>query len=192
MRSVLITPATIEPITVEDLKTYPEIRIDSAEHSQDHILAAHLKAAIRAYESYSGRVMCSSAWDAYLDEWPDEYIELPAPLQTVASINYRDTAGTWQIMDAADYIVDTSNAVYGRVALAYGESWPDIYSEINPIRIRYVAGYADVEDIPQEIIQGLLLKVQELYDGVQADSYGRPTGRLNYEALWAADARLPI
>jgi len=179
----LITAATFQPFEVEEIKLRPQVR-GLADPNDDAVLLAAMQSAIEEYQWYTGHILCSSVWDAYLDEWPDDYIELPAPLVSVSSINYRDSAGTWQITTAADYAVDISSPVRGRVTLAYGKSWSSIYDEVGSIRIRFVAGYPDAESIPYRVKDGLMYKIQELYDGIDRT--------MLYRACWGADARLAV
>jgi len=185
MRKVLVTPATFQPMDVEEVKLRPEVR-GLTTPDDDPILLAAMRSAVESYEGFTEHVLCLSTWDVFLDTWPDsgESIELPAPLSSVSSVNYRDGVGTWQIMDSTHYVVDTTSPIKGRVSLAYSQSWPSIYAEINVIRVRFIAGFADSETIPFRVKDGILYKIQELYDGIDR--------RGLYEPCWVADARLPV
>ena len=185
MRKVLVTAATFQPMDVEEIKLRPEVR-GLTTPDDDPILLAAMRSAVEVYEDFTDHVLCLSTWDLYLDAWPDsgKSIELPAPLSSVSSVNYRDGVGAWQIMDKTYYVVDASNAVRGGVSLAYSQSWPSIYAEINSIRIRFISGFADSESIPYRVKDGILYKIQELYDGIDR--------RGLYEPCWVADARLPV
>jgi uncharacterized phiE125 gp8 family phage protein len=184
MNKVLITPATFDPITVEEIKARPEIRIDASNHDDDPNLAQMLKSAIEAYQNFTGRVLCSSTWDLYLDAFPDE-IELPAPLVSVTSIGYYDANNALQTPLATTYYkVSTRNPIFGLITLKYGQTWPDTYPERDVVIVRFVSGYASAEDIPQTIKDGLLAKVQELYDGIDRT--------IIYEGCWINEARLAI
>lgn len=181
MRLKLVTPATFEALTVDEIKDRPELRITGTD--DDATLAAFIRSAVNAYEDFTGHILCQSTWDLYLDEFPDE-IELPAPLQSVTSITYKDSSGVSQTLATTYYTSDTTSSVYGRVVLKYGQSWPSSYDEINVITVRFVAGYADVSEIPPRVIDGLLLKIQELYDGINRQAA--------YEACWMFDRRWSI
>jgi uncharacterized phiE125 gp8 family phage protein len=67
---------------------------------------------------------------------------------------------TWA---ATKYIVDILSQP-GRVSLAYGQSYPTTYSEIQAVQIRFVAGYGLAADVPECIKQAILLKVADLYE----------------------------
>lgn len=182
MRKVLVTAPTFSPLEVEEIKVRPELRISGSD--DDIVLSAYIKAAVNAYEKFSGRILCASTWDLYFDEFSDQF-ETPAPLSSVTSITYTDTSSVEQTVTSTDYVVDTTNQVEGRIVLAYGSSWPtSVLSQINTVKVRVVVGYASVADIPEEILTGLILKIQELYDGTDRSSA--------YESCWIADARLSV
>ena len=88
-------------------------------------------------------------------------------------------------MTATDYVVDITSPIASRVVLAYGCSWPtDVLDQINTVKVRFIAGYTDAGAIPELIKDGLMLKIQELYDGVNRQSA--------YESCWIAEARLAV
>lgn len=178
MRTVLITPATYLPFELDVLKARQEIRVTTTD-DDDNLMAAQV-AAIEEYEDFTGHILRESTWDLYLDCFPDSgEIELPAPLQSVTSVTYTDTAGASQTLSASTYVVDTTSRIAGRVVLAYNQSWPSTYDQINAIRVRFVAGYSDPADIPQKKLDGLVAKIQEIYDGINRSAI--------YEGLWQAD-----
>lgn len=181
MRKVLVTASTFKALEVEEIKLRPELRITT--DTDDQILQGFIHSAVEAYQEFTDHILCSSIWDLYLDEFPDE-IELPAPLISVTSITYTDSAGVSQTLGASTYVVDTTSAVKGRVVLAYGEVWPSTYAQINVVRVRFVSGYANAAAIPWRVKDGLILKVQELYDGIDRSGL--------YEPCWIGNARLAI
>lgn len=182
MRKVLVTPAMWQPLDIEDMKLRPEIRGFTTD-DDDPVLLGFMLSAIEAYQEYTGHILCRSTWDLYLDAFEDE-IELPSPLSSISSVNYRDSNGVWQVLATTYYTYDTTDAVKARLTLKYDQTWPSTYDEINSVRIRFVAGYVDAESIPYRVKDGLLLKIQELYDGIDRRAW--------YESCWAADARLAV
>ncbi len=182
MRKVLVTAATFLPMEREVVKLRPELRLAST--TDDRIVDDMIRSAIEEYEEYTQCILCASTWDLYLDEFPDGDIMTPGPLSSVTSIKYQDTSNVEQTFAPADYVVDTTNPLYGRIALAYSESWESTYGEINDVVIRFVAGYADADAIPRRIKDGLMLKMQEIYYGTDL--------REAYESCWASYRRFPI
>lgn len=136
MKTKLITAPYAEPIHLDEAKGH--LLVTGTD--QDALISNLITAARSDCEDFTGRQLVLATYDLYLDYFPDE-IEIPhAPLVSVTSISYEDTAGTTQTVTSSDYVVDTVSEP-GIITLAYGESWPSTYAEANAIRVRYVAGY---------------------------------------------------
>jgi uncharacterized phiE125 gp8 family phage protein len=90
------------------------------------------------------------------------YIELPRPpLTSITSVKiYSSTGVETTLTPTTQYLPDT-DSVPGRVVLPYSGSWPSGADyPINPIKIRYVAGYTT---LPQKLKNILLYHVGLLY-----------------------------
>jgi hypothetical protein len=91
---------------------------------------------------------------------------------SVTSVKYKDSAGVETTMTVnVDYLVDTDSTV-GRIVLPYGVNWP-LFTEytVNPIKIRYTAGYAAYA-LPKTAKQAMLLHIGYFYahrDAVELD-----------------------
>jgi uncharacterized phiE125 gp8 family phage protein len=136
----------------------------TSDTTEDSLVASLITAARIYGEKYTGRGFATQTVIAYLDDFPSEdYIELPkAPLQSVTSVKYKDTAGTETTMTVTtQYIVDSDRQV-GRIVLPYGVTWPTatLYT-VNPISITYVAGYTS---LPQPLKQAMLLMIGNWYE----------------------------
>jgi uncharacterized phiE125 gp8 family phage protein len=171
MRKKLITAATFKPLTLDEVKSFA-LR-QTSEEDEAYIYRL-IDAATDAYENFTERILCLSTWDLYLDAFPSE-IELPGPLSSVTSVGYQDTNDAAQTMTASYYVVDTVSEP-ARICLAYEQSWPETYAEINVVTVRFIAGYANAAAIPATIKDGLYLYIQEQYDGIDRQRA--------YEALW--------
>jgi uncharacterized phiE125 gp8 family phage protein len=141
------------------------IVLNSPTHAEDSLVAARLQAARLDCELFQRRAYITQTWDLYLDEFPNQdYIEVPLPpLQTVSWVKYKSTAGTLLTFDPAYYIVDTFKEP-GRIALAYGQSWPTTYGEIQDVQIRFICGSGLAADVPQNVKSAILLKLGGLYE----------------------------
>lgn len=155
---------TQEPVTLEEVKWHLRIDIDD----NDFILEGLIKSAREHLEAVLNRAIMTQTWVMYLEDWPDDsdYIEIPyPPLQSVSSIiytDYNESATTWTA--ATYYHVDIVSEP-GRVILRYGQEWPTAtLSPNNPIAITYVAGYADVDTVPQAIKQAVLIDIADMYE----------------------------
>lgn len=181
----LVTPPSREPLAIAALRDHLRIS-DSVEDGTLERLARVVRSRC---ERATRRALLTQTWDLYLDQWPtwDGYhggrtfepvntllpaggfVELPkAPLQSIVSVQYVDLAGTTQAWDSANYLVDTPAGDYcrrGRLSLGWVKVWPIVRPTINSIRIRLVAGYGDdPEDVPDLLVQGMLLDAGTLFD----------------------------
>jgi len=86
-----------------------------------------------------------------------------------------------------DYIVDTDSTV-GKIVLPYAKVWPTatLYT-VNPIKIRYVAGYTT---IPISIKQSMLLLIGHWYANREAVLVGQ--GTMSKEIEFAVKSLLSI
>lgn len=158
MHKVITSPAD-EPVSVEEVKNH--LRIDS--ENEDVQLIEFITAAREYGEDYTRRAFATQTIEMMMDEFPyTDYIELPAPpLQSVTSVKYKDSAGVETTMTVNnDYIVDTDSDI-GRIVLPYGATWPSFTAySVNPIRIRYQAGYTA---LPSVFKNAMLLHIGLMY-----------------------------
>lgn len=168
MKYSVITPVSTEPITTTEAKLH--IRMTSGETAEDNELVIFISAAREYCEGVTGRALATQTLELYLDRFPYGEIELPkAPLQSVTSVKYKDSAGVETTMTAnTDYIVDTESEI-GRIVLPYGLLWPSFTAyTVNPIKIRFVAGYEATNPIPKSIKQAMLLLIGHWYANREA------------------------
>lgn len=180
--AVLITPAGFNAFAFADIQSSPELRIQNASEETD--VENMIEVAQEAYEIYSGNILRSSVWDLYLDEFPDDFIETPAPLVSVGGLYYLDAAGVEQTWAASNYVVDTTSRLIGKISRAFGIAWPAVYGQKNAVRVRFTAGYASAAAIPEIIKRGLIARIQEIYDGDDRSKM--------YESMWRAYRRVPV
>lgn len=140
--------------------------VDAPTHADDDLVTRHIKTARVEVENFLNRALITQTWDMYLEGFPGngEILVPRPPLQSVTHVKYKDTAGVLQTWGTANYIVDTmSDDQQGRIALAYGISWPSTYAEIQAVQIRFVAGYGVAANVPDKFKDAILLKVADLY-----------------------------
>jgi uncharacterized phiE125 gp8 family phage protein len=113
------------------------------EHSADDLLIATLLTAARQYcEGFQGRCYMATTYQLKMCDWPADIFELPsAPLWSIGSITYVDTASATQTLSTSVYSVDTTSEP-GKIYLAYGQNWPSTRGEHQDITINYNAGYS--------------------------------------------------
>jgi uncharacterized phiE125 gp8 family phage protein len=95
----------------------------------------------------------------WTDAGPPYFDLTPLPLRSITSIKYIDGDGTVQTLADTDYVV-TADERIGRVTLGYGKSWPTIRRYGEAVTIRYVSGYAKIDDIPAPLMHWIKLYVE--------------------------------
>jgi uncharacterized phiE125 gp8 family phage protein len=165
----LIAPPDEEPISLDEAKLH--LRVDGTE--EDGLIAGLIVAARQGAEHLTGRALMPQTWELALDGFREDGIDCPprhayritlpkAPLVDVTSIKYLDAAGEQQTLDLSAYAVDDYSEP-ARVMPAYGTCWPEARCESNSVLIRYEAGYADADGVPQQIKQWMLLQIGAMY-----------------------------
>lgn len=170
-----ITAPEVEPVTLAEAKAQGIIETSA----YDVLVSSKLKAAREWVEKYTGRALVAQTWRTQFDHFPCGIIRLNhPPLQSVTSITYIDTDGSSQVLSAAAYIVDT-NAEPGRVAEAYGYTWPATQERIGAVTIESVHGYdgtgdspIDLSNIPQDIKDAILILFTDLYQNREQSVIG--------------------
>lgn len=159
----LVTAPQTEPVSLDEAKDH--LRVTT--NDDDVKITGYITAARKWVENHTSRALITQTWDMWIKSFPlsTEAIYIPkAPMQSVTSITYVDSNGSDQTVTSSIYTADTDSDP-GRVYLAYDQSWPTARWQEKAVKIRYAAGYGDdPDDIPRDIIEGLLLQLQILYD----------------------------
>lgn len=166
----LHTPPVAEPLGLEEVKLH--CRLDETDVTEDTLLADLIVTAREFVEARINRALMTQTIEIVLDGWPCDGIELPRPpLQSLTSITYTDYLGTVAVVPATTYYLDDDNSP-ARVMLDYGQSWPSVaLRSSGAIVVQFVAGYGDEPtDVPQSILQAMLLLVGHWYETREAVS----------------------
>lgn len=161
----IVLPAA-EPVTLAEAKA--QMIVETSAY--DTLVASKVQAAREWVEDYLGRALVQQTWRTQLDRFPCGVIRIGhPPLQSVTSIEYIDGNGDSQTLSASTYVVDTDSEP-GRIAPAYGYTWPDTQQRMNAVTITSVHGYdgtaaspLDMSEIPQAIKEAILILATELY-----------------------------
>lgn len=173
----LITAPATEPVSLAEAKTH--LRVTSSD--DDTLITALIAAARDAVEHELQRSLITQTWEKALDMFPDA-IELPhPPVQSITSLKYLDVDGVEQTLSSASYTLDTaSDSAPAWLTPAYGYGWPDTYEEVNAVKVRYVAGWADATAVPQPIKQWMLLNIGHWYENRESVNIGNITSTLPF------------
>jgi uncharacterized phiE125 gp8 family phage protein len=165
----LVTGTTAEPVTRTEAKLW--LRRDEHDVSEDALIDSLIGKARQAWEDRTQRAALTQTFDYYLDAEPDEGcpISIPkAPLVSVTAItgfattDASDTGGT--AMSTSGYYVDTASE-FGRVHPVSGFTYPTATREINPVIIRFTAGYSSGSSgVPDTVKTEIKQLVARLYE----------------------------
>ncbi len=154
---------TVEPVSLAEVKLH--IRHDASIGSvEDAMLTRWIKGARQRAEHLAQRAFCTQTWQQNLDQFP-EAIELPwSPVQSVSFVKYYDENNALQTLAPADYKVDIQGRTTGYIVPAYGLAWPSTYPEINAVSVEWVAGYGAADDVPECVVDWMLLIIEDRYN----------------------------
>lgn len=164
----LVSGPGSEPIGLDEIKAH--LRVDGTD--EDGLIIGKMTAARMLVESWIGRALITQTWDWFLPCWPsDEYggtFYVPnSPLQSVTSLKYVDLNGDEQTWSSSNYEVIAPAGPRpgpGLIRPAYLIFWPNIRSQPDAVRIRFVAGWTGPEKVPDPIRSAIKLVVGDLYE----------------------------
>lgn len=167
----LITPPAFEPVTLEEARLHSHAIGGVVD--QDALTVGRIISARRWVETHTARALVTQTWDWSIDRFAGVLKPPIAPLQSVTSITYTDTAGNPIALAATEFTVD-DDPDGARLVPAFGKSWPSTLGHINDVTVRFVAGYATLADIPRELRSAMLLIVSELSERREEAIVGAP------------------
>lgn len=180
MPLTLVTAATSEPVTVEEMKEHLNIDFDE----DDTYIGDLITACRRLIGGWANRSYVNETWDEGRENWPKGKNEIRltrAPVSSVTHIKYIDTDGATQTWDASNYTVVTGSEP-GRVALKWSGSWPVSTLQPGlPITIRYVAGFGtSAVSVPEENKLAIKMLVAHFYSQREPVVVGTITSKVPY------------
>ncbi len=157
----LITPPAQEPVSLVDAKLHLRV----SDPAEDALIRVLIAAARQAAEQELCRALITQTWELLLDRFPIDAIALPRnPVQSVTSIQYRDSDGVLQTFAATNYKLDAASLI-ARVVPGFGLVWPETREEINAVSVVFVAGFGNAgATVPASIRQWMLLQVGHWYE----------------------------
>ncbi len=162
----VVTPPSVEPVTLTEAKLHCKVDLTA----DDDLITALIVAAREEIERQTWRALVTQTLELVLDDWPaGDRLEIPrAPLQSITSVKYKDKDGNETTWDSANYLAGVDSTP-GVLALAWDASWPsvDLYP-VEPIRIRFVAGYGLAASVPTSLKQACLLLIAHWYEAREA------------------------
>jgi uncharacterized phiE125 gp8 family phage protein len=178
----LITPPTLEPITLAEAKAQARI----TDTQSDSVIAGYIRMARDAAEQQLSRGLLTQTWRLDLCAWAETiWLPMAAPLQSVTSVKYYDNLGAQQTLATTVYDVDTI-ARPGRIVRAADQSWPGLQGDrvAGLIQITYVVGWSTPALVPARIKQGLVMYVAALEMDRDGSGTGAAAMRVVAESCW--------
>lgn len=147
---------TEEPVTIDEAKA--QVHIDEADDLS--LLSGMIAAGTRYVETLTRRQLVTATFTFKLDKFPSKRtIRLPRPpTQSLTKIEYIDTGGDLQTLDASVYDLDTDSEP-ARVSLAFGQVWPSTREQDNAVTLTFVNGYGAAAAVPDTFKQAIRLLV---------------------------------
>lgn len=205
MGLVLVTPPTIEPTTVSEVKSHCRI----SDSSQDDRLDRYIASARQYAEEYLDRQLITATYRLTLDRFPnmsffgmykamdsyaalyrDRLITIPRPpLASVSWVKYYDIDYVQQTFDSSNYVVDADGEP-GRLQLKVDKYWPVTAYRVGAVQIQYVTGYgATADDVPQAIRLAIEMLAAHFYENREAVAEAR-TDKMIFKVPLAVDELL--
>ena len=191
MALVLVTPPSIEPVSLDDMHDF--LRIDANDTSNDALLTGLIIAARQWAEVFCQRRFITQTWKLLFDFFPG-YIDLklsgskisspfvsgsnavlvgiryaivlPYPIvQSVTNFQYLNANGTTTVMNpSTDYVTDVQSQP-ARLTPPFGEMWPVARVVVNAIEVDYVCGYGSSQaSVPNGIQLGIKMLAASWYE----------------------------
>ena len=165
MALILITPPTIEPVTLNEAKLALRVDIDD----DDTLIEFYISAARSWVEEVCRPrlALITQTWKYVADEFPssDTLELLVYPLISVTAVTYTDENGVTTTIPSANYVVDAISEP-GRIRLKSTASWPSATLQVvNGFAVTFTAGFgAAPAAVRPELRQVIQLLVAHQYE----------------------------
>ena len=173
------TEPSAEPVNVVDAKKH--MRVD--DDNEHVLLQTYLVAARKSAEEFQRRKYITQSITLELPGFSN-VMSLPcAPLQSVTTVKYIDTAGDQQTLASSYYDEDTVSEP-GRILLAYEQTWPTARAVYNAVEIIYVVGYgATSGTVPEQFKVAIWQIAAHAFENREPVAFGGSLGEIPLAGL---------
>jgi uncharacterized phiE125 gp8 family phage protein len=181
MKLSIVTSATGEPVSVEEVKTH--LRVESTD--EDDYINSLIISARKIAENKIRRSLLPVTYKLVMDDFASysASIELPMPpLSTVSSnITVKYVKDTTVLNDTATVASTVYRIDYDctpqRIYPIYGNEWPSCVissaDRKDAVWVQYVSGYSNRSKVPEPIKLWIKMKVASMYENRQPGFEGK-------------------
>ena len=158
----LITPATVEPITVSELARNLRLYTGEGDYagSEQDLLRALISAAREDAEHYTGRIFARCKLQQTFRDFSTMLI-LHHDLISVVSVSYYDVSNQLQTIDPENYFTTQDNLLFT------ADSFPPVFPRGDAVIVDFEAGQTVIKPTVQ---QAILLIASHWYENREASS----------------------
>jgi uncharacterized phiE125 gp8 family phage protein len=185
----LITPSTLEPVTLSDAKA--ALKVTSTD--DDTLIRIYLDAAVSRVENFRQSPIMNSEWELYLKTWPVNVSLQKHPVSAINSIKYYDDNNDLQTVSSINYRLQNFR-VPCRVEFDSDFDQPSTYDREFPIIVNFQAGYLAASSVDAVIKHVVLLETGTYNEMRQTEMAGMGLSNvqmknvsielLNSECMW--------
>lgn len=174
-RPVLVTPATVLPVTVDEVKAALRIAVVGEDgavepHDDDGLIETLIQAAVDHYSGWNGTLgisLVEAEWEQKFNAFTQILPLLVGPMLSIVSVAYRNRSGLSTTIDDGVYSLKTDAAGRSFVRFANAFLLPSDLYEDEAVLVRYKAGWlvdAGKATTPADLRTAIMMRVQLHYD----------------------------
>jgi len=159
---VLVTPATVLPVTVDEIKD--DLSIDGTD--MDARIERAIRSAMAHYEGWDGKLglsLVEQTWRVSFGRFERSMFLPLRPVQSITEINWKGADGVSEAIAPGEYALqwDAGGTYFARFMNAF--AFPSGLFETYPVSIDYVAGWPIVDGkatTPEDLKAAIRMRVQ--------------------------------
>lgn len=170
----IITPASVEPVTLAEAKLH--LRVDIAD--DDALISGFITAAREWAENLTNLSWAQQTLEMAVDGFNHQLCLLQGPVSEVVSVVYEDADGNEQTASATLYRLGTDQYGNDVLTLKPGMSWPAANGMPGSVRIRYKTGPEPsglppaYVGFPESVKSAIKLQLGDLYEHRESSYVG--------------------
>jgi uncharacterized phiE125 gp8 family phage protein len=165
----IITEPAVEPVTLEQVKNHSRIT-----HIEDDSWLLMAMVVARQYvEKTCELSLITQTRRTTFDGFRKPWLTLAyGPTISISEIKYYDQTNALQTLANYQAALESNPCL---IVPAAGQPWPQTMpNKIDAVKVTYVAGYGDPENVPAALKQAILLLVDHWYSNRSAVEMGSP------------------